>query len=124
VLGKKLGTTSLTLYDSRNTLIAVVDVAVGPDVITLRRQLAELMPNENIGARIANDAVVLTGIVSSAPAAERARQLAATYAGDKVVNLLSVGSTQQVMLEVRFSEVNRAASKQIGLNHSWLGNRS
>lgn len=124
VLGKKLGTTSLTLYDSRNTLIAVVDVAVGPDVITLRRQFAELMPNETIGARISNDAVVLTGIVSSAPAAERARQLAATYAGDKVVNLLSVGSTQQVMLEVRFSEVNRAASKQIGLNHSWLGNRT
>ena len=37
VLGKKVGTTSLTLYDSRNMLIAVVDVAVGPDVVTLKR---------------------------------------------------------------------------------------
>src|ERR1700741_4549 len=44
VLGKKMGTTSLTLYDRRNMLIAVVDVAVGPDVISLKRQLAELMP--------------------------------------------------------------------------------
>jgi pilus assembly protein CpaC len=124
VLGKKVGTTSLTLYDARNTLIAVIDIAVGPDVVTLRRQLSELMPNEKVGARISNDSVVLTGVVSSAPAAERARLIAATYAGDKVVNMLSVGASQQVMLEVRFSEVNRQASKQIGLNHSYVGNKT
>src|SRR4029453_13118116 len=52
VLGKKMGTTSLTLYDRSNTLIAVVDVVVGPDVISLRRQLSEMMPVDGIGARI------------------------------------------------------------------------
>src|SRR5687768_595895 len=41
VLGKTIGTTSLTLYDGNKNLIAVVDIVVGPDVITLRRQLAE-----------------------------------------------------------------------------------
>ena len=71
VLGKKMGTTSLTLYDRRNMLIAVVDIAVGPDVIALKRQLSELMPSDQVGARIANDSVVLEGIVSSGPAAER-----------------------------------------------------
>lgn len=126
VLGKKVGTTSLTLYDSRNMLIAVVDVAVGPDVVTLKRQLAELIPGEQIGARVSNDAVVLTGTVSSASAVDRAVQIARTYAGgdEKVVNMLSVGASQQVMLEVRFSEVNRSAAKQIGLNHSFNGNRT
>jgi len=126
VLGKKPGTTSLTLYDSRNMLIAVIDVAVGPDVVTLKRQLAELIPGEQIGARISNDAVVLTGTVSSAVAVDRAVQIAKTYAGgeEKVVNMLSVGASQQVMLEVRFSEVNRQAAKQIGLNHSFNGNRT
>src|SRR3982751_6691675 len=44
VLGKKPGTTSLTLYDRSNRLIAVVDVVVGPDVLTLKRQLSDLMP--------------------------------------------------------------------------------
>ncbi|GLV27796.1 general secretion pathway protein [Sphingobium sp. TomTYG75] len=122
VLGKKVGTTSLTLYDSRNMLIAVVDVAVGPDVVTLKRQLAELIPGEQIGARISNDAVVLTGTVSSASAVDRAVQIARTYAGgdEKVVNMLSVGASQQVMLEVRFSEVNRSAAKELGLNHSFI----
>ena len=114
VLGKKAGTTSLTLYDRSSRLIAVVDIVVGPDVTTLKRQLSELMPSDQVGARISNDSLILEGIVSSAPAADRAVQIAETYAPGKVVNMLSIGSAQQVMLEVRFSEVKRSALKQIG----------
>jgi pilus assembly protein CpaC len=116
VLGKKTGTTSLTLYDRRSNLIAVVDVVVGPDVTTLKRQLSELMPDQDIGARMSNDSVILEGVVPSAPAADRAVQIAETYAPGKVVNLLSIGSSQQVMLEVRFAEVKRSALKQFGVN--------
>jgi len=116
VLGKANGTTSLTLYDRANRLIAVLDVVVGPDVITLKRQLGEIMAGDDISARISNDSVVLEGVVSSAVTADRAVQLAETYAPGKVVNLLSIGSAQQVMLEVRFSEVKRSALKQIGVN--------
>lgn len=119
VLGKKAGTTSLTLYDQNKTLIAVVDVVVGPDVISLRRQLSELMPRETIAARVSNDSVVLSGVVSSAAAADRAQRIAATYAPDKVVNMLSVGASQQVMLEVRFSEMKRSVAKGIGINSSF-----
>ncbi len=114
VLGKKAGTTSLTLYDRGSNLIAVVDVVVGPDVISLKRQLSQSL-GEGVGARISNDSVVLEGIVPSAVAADRAVQLAETYAPGKVVNLLSLGSAQQVMLEVRFSEIKRGALKDIGL---------
>ncbi len=116
VLGKKMGTTNLTLYDRRNMLIAVIDVAVGPDVIGLKRQLSELMPNDTVGARIANESIVLEGVVSSGPAADRAVQLAETYAPGKVINLLSIGSSQQVMLEVRFSEIKRGALKDLGFS--------
>lgn len=116
VLGKKMGTTSLTIYDSNNIVISVVDVAVGPDIVSLRRQMAELIPGEKIGARISNDAVVLTGVVSNGPAIDRAVQLAQSYAGDKVINMISVGASQQVMLEVRFSEVTRQGGKQIGVS--------
>jgi len=123
VLGKKAGTTSLTLYDRGGRLIAVVDVVVGPDVTTLKRQLSELMPRDQVGARISNDSIVLEGMVSSAPAADRAVQIAETYAPGKVVNMLSIGSAQQVMLEVRFSEVKRSALKQIGAGF-FVGNDS
>ena len=113
VLGKRAGTTSLTLYDRSNSLIAVMDVVVGPDVISLRRQLSDSMP-EGIGARMSNGSIVLEGIVPDAVAADRAVQLAESYAPGKVINLLSIGSSQQVMLEVRFSEVKRAALKELG----------
>jgi pilus assembly protein CpaC len=118
VLGKKNGTTSLTIYDRSNRLLAVLDVAVGPDVMTLKRQLNELMPGDDVAARISNDSVILEGTVSSAVAADRAVQIAETYAPGKVVNLLGIGSAQQVMLEVRFTEVRRSAVKQLGL--SWF----
>src|SRR6266404_136524 len=116
VLGKKTGTTSLTLYDRSNRLIAVVDVVVGPDVTTLKRQLAELIPSDRIAARMSNDSVILEGTVANAVVADQAVQIAETYAPGKVVNLLSLGSAQQVMLEVRFAEVNRSALSQIGVN--------
>lgn len=116
VLGKKMGTTSLTIYDRGGRVISIVDVAVGPDVLSLRRQLGELMPGERISARISNDAVVLSGVVSSSAAAQNAVQIASTYAGEKVVNMMGVGSSQQVMLEVRFSEINRRTGKEIGVS--------
>lgn len=126
VLGKKTGTTTLTLYGPGNQLIQVVDVAVGPDVVSLRRQFSDLMPGEKIGAKTSNESVVLTGTASSAVAVDKAVQLASTYTGgpDKVVNMLTIGASQQVMLEVRFSEVNRGVSKDLGFNHSWVGNKS
>ncbi|MEE1877283.1 type II and III secretion system protein family protein [Altererythrobacter litoralis] len=122
VLGKKLGTTSLTLYDRANNVLAVMDVAVGPDVIGLREQLSSLMPSETIDARISNESIVLSGTVSSAGAADRAAQLARAYAGDKVVNLMSLGGSQQVMLEVRFAEVSRSVGKDLGVRSIFNSN--
>jgi pilus assembly protein CpaC len=124
VLGKKTGTTSLTLYDRSNRLIAVVDVVVGPDVTTLKRQLSEMLPAEQISASMSNDSVILEGMVRNAVEADRAMQIAQTYAPGKVVNLLSLGSSQQVMLEVRFAEIKRSALTQIGLNWDVLGDKT
>src|SRR3546814_2584218 len=87
VLGKKPGSTSLTLYDRNKNLIAVVDLVFGPDVMGLKKQLHDLMPNERVGPRISNDAIVLSGIVSSGTAVDRARQIAETYAPGKVVKI-------------------------------------
>ena len=116
VLGKKMGTTSLTLYDNAGRVISIIDIAVGPDVEALSDQINELIPGSKIDARISNDSVVLTGMVNNAGAADRAAQLAKAYAGDKVINLVTMGSSQQVMLEVRFVEVNRTAGKDIGVS--------
>jgi len=135
VLGKKAGTTSLTLYDRGGRVISVMDIAVGPDVEALVDRMHELLPGEDVDAHIANNSIVLTGTVSSAGAASRAAQLAQAFVGGQcagsggagkggdadqngVINLINLGSSQQVMLEVRFAEVNRTAQRQLGLNSS------
>ena len=116
VLGKAFGTTSLTLYDRANRVIAVMDIEVGPDVEGLRTQLIELVPGQPIDARISAGNLLLTGVVNDPGAASRAAQIAAAYAGERVINLISVGSSQQVMLEVRFAEVNRQIGERLGVS--------
>ncbi|WP_230292548.1 type II and III secretion system protein family protein [Croceicoccus sp. Ery5] len=120
VLGKASGTTSLTLYDRSNQVIAVMDVTVGPDVDGIRSELAALLPGEDVTARLSAGSVILSGFVSDAGAANRASRIAEAFAGDKVVNLLSVGGSQQVMLEVRFAEVSRNVGSQFGVRSSGI----
>jgi pilus assembly protein CpaC len=59
---------------------------------------------------------MLQGTVSSAPAAAKAMRIAEAYAPDGVENGLSVGPSQQVMLEVIFAEVNKTFGKAVGIN--------
>lgn len=116
LLGKSFGTTSLTLYDRNNRVIAVMDVAVGPDVEALREQIGTLVPGQKVDAHLSNGSIVLTGLVNDAGAADRVAQLAKSFAGDKVINLVSMGSSQQVMLEVRFAEVDRQMGEKVGVS--------
>lgn len=122
VLGKAFGTTSLTLYDRANRVIAVMDIEVGPDVEALRTQLDSLVPGQPIEARISAGSLLLTGLVNDPGAADRAAQLAKAYAGDKVINMISVGGSQQVMLEVKFAEINRQMGERLGVSGFGLSN--
>ncbi|WP_340587344.1 type II and III secretion system protein family protein [Erythrobacter alti] len=115
VLGKSLGTTSLTLYDRNNRVIAVMDVSVGPDVDGMRRQLQQLLPGQPIEVGLSNGSLVLSGTVDDPGAADRATRLASAYAGERVINLLGMGASQQIMLEVRFAEVSRTVGEQLGV---------
>ena len=118
VIGKKMGTTSLTLYDAGGRVTSMMNVAVGPDIDALGQQLRKLIPGDLIEAHIANDSIVLTGLVNNPADAARAVHLAQAFAGDKVINMITLGSSEQVMLEVRFAEVNRTAERNLGINSS------
>lgn len=118
VLGKALGTTNLTIYAQNHQLIAVVNVVVTQDIAGLKAMLYELMPNERIEVRPANDSIILSGIVSSAGQAGRAVEVAQRFAPDKVVNMLQVSGTQQVMLAVKVAEMSRTVARDLGIKPS------
>ncbi|WP_298843080.1 type II and III secretion system protein family protein [uncultured Roseobacter sp.] len=113
VLGKSPGMTTLTLLDAAGQLITNVEVRVAPDVTEFKERLQQILPGERIEVRTANDGIVLSGTVSSAQKLSRALELAARYAPERVSNLMSVGGVQQVMLKVRFAEMNRSVSKSL-----------
>ncbi len=113
VLGKTPGRTTLTLLSPDGTLISNVDVHVTPDIAEFKERLQQILPGENIEVRTANDGIVLSGTVSSSAKLDRALDLANRYAPERVSNLMSVGGTQQVMLKVRFAEMQRSVSKNL-----------
>ena len=113
VLGKAPGRTTLTLLSADGKLISNVDVHVTPDIAEFKERLQQILPGEKIEVRTANDGIVLSGTVSSTMKLDRALDLANRYAPDRVSNLMMVGGTQQVMLKVRFAEMQRSVSKSL-----------
>ncbi|MEM6576957.1 MAG: type II and III secretion system protein family protein [Pseudomonadota bacterium] len=114
VLGKTPGRTTLTLLDATGQLITNVEVQVTPDVSEFKERLQQILPGERIEVRTANDGIVLSGIVSSLVKMDRALELANRYAPERVSNLMSVAGRQQVMLKVRFAEMQRNVGKALG----------
>jgi pilus assembly protein CpaC len=113
VLGKSPGLTTLTLLDASGQLITNVDVRVSADISEFKERLRQILPGEKIEVRTANDGIVMSGIVSSSSRLQRALDLAERYAPERVSNLMSVGGIQQVMLKVRFAEMQRNVSKSL-----------
>ncbi|MEC7257553.1 MAG: pilus assembly protein N-terminal domain-containing protein, partial [Pseudomonadota bacterium] len=128
VLGKAPGLTTLTLLDATGRLITNVDVRVAADVSEFKERLRQILPGEKIEVRTANDGIVLSGVVSSSQRLQRALDLAERYAPERVSNLMSVGGVQQVMLKVRFAEMQRTVSKSLSsslaMNGSVFGNNA
>ena len=121
IFGQRRGTTSLTLFGADGRLITNVVLRVLADLSELKERLDQLLPGEGIEVRAAGDTIVLSGVVSGAAKVDRALSLARAYAGDAVVNMMSVGGTQQVLLKVKVAEINREVGKNLGVSITALG---
>ncbi|OPY83156.1 MAG: Type IV pilus biogenesis and competence protein PilQ precursor [Syntrophorhabdus sp. PtaU1.Bin153] len=127
--GKTPGLTSLTLWGTGDNIFRIFDVEVVPDVNRLKERLHTMLPEErNIQVTAAADHLTLAGTVSSASIASQVVELAMAYAPSakegekpKLINLLEVGGVQQVMLEVRVSEMSRTLGRRLGVNFNVIG---
>jgi pilus assembly protein CpaC len=98
-------------------MLAAVNVVVSGDIEGLKRRMHDILPEERaVQVRPAGDSIVLSGTAGSAVALNQILTLAETYAPKKVVNMMTVEGTQQVMLTVRFVEMQRTTSKALHLN--------
>jgi pilus assembly protein CpaC len=117
VSAKAPGSSSLVIWDESGHA-RILDVYADVDVSGLRDALAQAFPNDQIQVEADQGRVVLAGKVSSKAVSDEAVKLAGTY-GNNVVNSMVVAApprSKQVMLKVRFAEVNRAKLSQFGFN--------
>ena len=120
IQGKKVGTTNVSVFDQSMQLISVIDVEVVLDTGNLQQKICSTTGSNGIRVGSSNGQIVLSGLVSDLVAADRAVQVAKTMVPEgNVVNAMTVAPAQQVMLRVRFLEVARSASREIGVN--WNG---
>ena len=93
-------------------------ISVEQNMEPLRKLLQETFPDEGIQLRATRESISLTGSVSSQSVAERALALAAPFA-KAIVNNLRVAPPpveKQVLLRVKFAEVNRNVGSSLGVN--------
>ncbi|MBR1245121.1 type II and III secretion system protein family protein [Bradyrhizobium sp. AUGA SZCCT0274] len=118
IQGKQTGTTNVILFDSSMKQIGILDVEVAIDTGNLQQNIHAGTGTRGIRVSSAEGQIVLSGTATDAVAAERAMSIAAGMVpkGGTVVNAMSVAGPQQVMLEVRFLEVNRQNGRDLGVN--------
>lgn len=117
--GRAPGETSLIIWQQGGNRL-MFDLNVRPNEASLesvRREIAKEFPGEDIQVTVENKNVFLRGTVKDLISAQRAESMASTLG--KVINLLQVEVPPvdtQVLLKVRFANVDRAASRELGAN--------
>ncbi len=114
-LGKRAGSMNVILQSADGRCV-IKDLIVTIDPGSLQSKLKELMPEETrLKVSGAENALVLSGSVSSTVKLDLAMSLANSFGdGKKVVNMLSVAAPQQVMLEVKIAEVSKTLLDKLG----------
>ncbi len=138
VLGKDLGTTNVLLWDRSDTLIGTLNIEVTHDLQSLKEKLYRLLPDEKIEVHSAQRNIILAGRVSNLSNMSAALRIAQGYFAQlgaavqtetfeleqgrstredksvgQIINLMSVGGVQQVMLEVKVAEISRTELKRL-----------
>jgi pilus assembly protein CpaC len=119
ILGKKIGATRITVYDRDRQPVQIFDVTVSFDLTGLA---AEITSFAGSGIRISSvgNHIMVSGTAPDAATLDKAMLIARQFDKD-AIDTVKVMQQQQVMLEVRFIEVSRQASRELGVQWNIFG---
>src|SRR5262245_56467281 len=114
--GRSPGEVTLVVWDEQDRSRSF-DLRVDVDSTAAAQEIKQLMPGEIINVSASRNALILSGHVVDKDSSERAAAIATAYSKN-VINVLTFGpvGAQEVLLEVRFIEVDRTALVQLGVN--------
>ncbi len=115
--GKSIGTASLVVW-SKSGQRSFYNATVEHNLEPIRKILKETFPGEDIRVQAARDTVALTGKVSAKDVSDKAAALVAPLAKTVLNNLqVAPGPVEtQILLRVRFAEINRTSADALGVN--------
>jgi pilus assembly protein CpaC len=118
IFGKMSGETTVYATNKAGKVVYSATVKVGPNMDSVGTLLRTAMPESKIQSTPMNGVLVLTGTVAAPEDVEEAGRIVQSYVGaqTKVINRLKTATPLQVMLKVRFAEVSRSFSKDVGFN--------
>jgi len=116
VNGLAPGEVSLLIWDELERSRSF-DLRVDVDITAASEEMHRLFPDEQINVTPSRSAIVLSGHVTTEDVSKHAGSLASAYSKN-VVNVLTFGPVgpEEVLLEVKFAEVDRTAVTQLGAN--------
>jgi pilus assembly protein CpaC len=114
--GRSPGEVTLVVWDEQDRSRSF-DLRVDVDSTAAAQEIKQLMPTEQITVSASRSALILSGHVVDKDSADRAGAIAGAYSKN-VINVLSFGplGAQEILLEVRFIEIDRTALVQLGVN--------
>jgi pilus assembly protein CpaC len=119
ILGKKIGTTRVSLYGEGKVQLGIFDIEVTYDVSRLAAEI-DRFSGGTIKVSSVNGRIMLSGTAADAATLDKAMLIARQFAPDPI-DTVSVLKAQQVLLEVRFVEATRQASRELGVQWNALG---
>ena len=122
ILGKKIGTTRVTVYAEGRRHVGIFDIEVSYDVSRLATEIVRVAGGSGIRVSSVNGRIMLSGTAPDAVTLDRAVTVARQFAPE-IINSVVVASPQQVMLEVRFVEASRQAGRELGVQWNVFNSR-
>lgn len=118
IIGLQPGETDAVVLDGSGRTILSLRIRVDAGVSALQDTLSRVMPGSQVRAEAVNDSIILTGPATSPGEADRATQVARAFvsAPEKVINMMTIAGSDQVMVKARVIEVQRTAIKQLGVD--------
>jgi len=116
LIGRSVGETNVFLVDAKGGLVKKLEVVVQPDGSAVEAAIRQLLPKERINAKGVGNSVVLSGVASSDGAAAQAQQIARRFVpgDDNIINMITIGSEQQVLIKVKVAEIQKSVLKELG----------
>lgn len=117
VTAASAGSSSVILWQEDNQS-RILEIFGDLDVSMLREAVARSFPNEPIQVEAEEGRIVLTGTASAPPVAEQINKMAAPFSKEIVNSILIArpGRQKQILLKVRFAQVDRAKFTAFGVN--------